>query len=59
MLFLPQCVKSIFGKIEDRTNKGEYIDKRYDSLYLQMAYQISPQWRVMTEYYNERVENKK
>ena len=23
-----------------------------------MAYQISPQWRVTTEYYNERVENK-
>ncbi|MBI6482402.1 hypothetical protein JEP12_04435 [Proteus mirabilis] len=58
VIISPSMRKSIFGKIEDRTNKGEYIDKDMTRYTLQMAYQISPQWRVMTEYYNERVENK-
>ncbi|KLN96985.1 OmpG porin family protein [Moellerella wisconsensis] len=58
LVISPSMRRSILGKIDDRTNKGERIEKDMTRYTLQLGYQINNQWRVMTEYYNEKVDNK-
>ncbi len=58
LVISPSLRKSVLGKMEDRTNKGVRLDKDLTRYTLQLGYQINNDWRVMTEYYNEKVKNK-
>ncbi|WP_392441097.1 OmpG porin family protein [Edwardsiella piscicida] len=58
LVISPSTRQSVFGEITERNAKGDFINKDMSRYTLQLAYPINNQWRVMTEYYHEKIKTK-
>lgn len=58
LVISPSTRQSVFSEITERNALGDVIKKDMSRYTLQLAYPINNQWRLMTEYYHEKIKTK-